>query len=93
MVMLRLRLVGESTLEIAALTPEPLKYTADAPLRFVPVIFAGRMLPCAPVEGRMVAMAGSPGGTARTFRIRLLFLSAIRRLPSESSATATGASS
>lgn len=45
-------------LPIVAVTPEPLKVTADAPANFVPLIFAERVVPAAPEFGSIPVIVG-----------------------------------
>src|SRR5262245_30797184 len=76
-VILRIKLVpDESTLEIVALTSDPLKMTAVAPARLVPVIFAVIVVPRIPVDGTIEETAGTPTGGTRILRTRWLSLSA-----------------
>src|SRR5260370_1265301 len=47
--------------QIAAVTPVPLKVTAVAPTKLVPVIVAGKLLPVRPAGGAIVVSVGRPG--------------------------------
>src|SRR5437867_258539 len=53
------RLLAVPPVPIVAVTPLPLKATAVAPSRFVPVMVAGRLLPAAPEDGVIPVIAGN----------------------------------
>src|SRR5947208_7386037 len=52
------RLLAVPPVPIVAVTPLPLKLTAVAPSRFVPMIIAGRLLPALPEDGMIPVMTG-----------------------------------
>src|SRR5207302_8170236 len=52
------RLLAVPPVPIVAVTPLPLKATAVAPSRFVPMIIAGRLLPALPEDGMIPVMTG-----------------------------------
>ena len=53
------RLVAVPPLPMVAVTPLPLKLTAVAPSRFVPLIVAGRLLSAVPEDGVIPVIAGT----------------------------------
>src|SRR5437773_11079626 len=53
------RLLAVPPVPIVAVTPLPLKLTAVAPPRSVPVIVAGRLLPAVPDDGVIPVIAGN----------------------------------
>jgi hypothetical protein len=46
-------------LPIVAVTPEPLKVTTVAPVKFAPLMVAGTVVPCALDDGLIPEIAGS----------------------------------
>jgi hypothetical protein len=46
---------------MVAVTPLPLNVTAVAPVRFVPLMVAGRLVPVVPEGGVIPVIAGTPG--------------------------------
>ena len=53
------RFVAVPPVPIVAVTPLPPKLTAVAPLRFIPLIVAGRLVPAGPEDGEIPVIAGS----------------------------------
>src|SRR5207249_2564520 len=59
------RLVAVPPVPMVAVTPLPLKLTAVAPLRFDPLMVAGRLVPGAPEDGVIPVTTGSPDVTVK----------------------------
>src|SRR5437867_147330 len=62
------RLLAVPPVPIVAVTPLPLKLTAVAPLRFDPLMVAGRLLPAVPEEGVIPVMTGPPEVTVKPLK-------------------------